>query len=326
MPTQLEPQFPLLVDSTMLSTFRSCHRKFMLEFINGLVPAIPSIHLHAGATYARGLEVLRRSYYGEGPDKGQIAPAMHAAFHAMVEEWGDFPGFEDHPKSFANLVKAVGDYIQTYPLATDLVQPYMHSNGSPAVEFTFAMPIPDTENPVTGEPVLYSGRFDMLGIHKGTVYVLDDKTTGSLGKTWANQWRLRSQFTGYIWAAKEFGYPVAGAIIRGCALRKTGIDFAEAITYRPDWMIDEWLAGVITDVREMQQLWKSGIWQKDFAEACSSYGGCAYSSLCERPKWEEWVDPDYVVSRWNPAEKEPRKVEPREFADCEVNFNDLLGG
>lgn len=324
MHSNLSAEFPMLVDSTMISAYRACHRKFLYEFIFGLVPSSPSIHLHAGATYARGLEVLRKGYYSPGPQQGDIRAAMKASFEAMLAEWGEFPGFDDHPKSFPRIVEAVGHYLAHYPLDRDLIQPYCHSSGEPAVEFTFAVPIPDTEHPETGEPILYAGRFDMLGRRGDSIFVLDDKTTSQLGKTWANQWRLRSQFTGYVWAAKQFGYPVAGAIIRGCALKKTAIDFAEAITYRPEWMIEEWLEGIIRDVQEMTRLWREGIWQKDFAEACSSYGGCAYTDLCERQVWEDWVEPNYVVSRWNPAAKEPRKVEPKEFTDCDVNFNDLL--
>jgi hypothetical protein len=40
----------------------------------------------------------------------------------------------------------------------------------------------------------------------------------SLGEAWAKQWDLDSQFTGYVRAALEYGFPVAGVVIRGVGL------------------------------------------------------------------------------------------------------------
>ena len=40
----------------------------------------------------------------------------------------------------------------------------------------------------------------------------------SLGEAWAKPWDLDSQFTGYVRAALEYGFPVAGVVIRGVGL------------------------------------------------------------------------------------------------------------
>lgn len=294
--TPLEARFPATIDSTMRSTFVSCPHQFLLEHVYGLVPNYPSIHLHAGGVYAKGLEILRRSYYG---DRLSLADSIHAAYLAMVREWGDLEGFEDHPKSFARVVEALTMYVERYPLDTDHIKPHMTTLG-PAVEFTFANPIPGTKHPDTGEPILYSGRFDMLGEFQSSLFVVDDKTCSQLGASWAQQWRLRGQFTGYCWAAADFGYPVAGAIVRGTAFKKSGIDFGEAITYRPSWMIEEWLEALRADINDMVAAYESGFFKKNFANACSAYGNCKYVQLCEKQHWERWLEPDYTVRRWDP--------------------------
>jgi len=298
---EIQAAFPAVIDSTMRSAFLSCPHKFFLEFVFGLRSSAPSIHLHAGAVYARGLEVLRKEYYGK---KTPLADCITEAYQAMVIEWGDMPGWEDHPKSFVNVVKAMIAYTEHYPLDSDPLKPHMTAKG-PAVEFTFAIPIPNTAHPDTGEPILYAGRFDMLGEYQNALYVVDDKTTGSLGARWARQWRLRGQFTGYCWAAREFGFPIAGAIIRGCAFKKSGIDFADAITYRPNWLINQWLETLRHDLNRMAQTYKEMTFTKNFGDACAAYGDCDYVDLCDKENWEKWLEPGFVISHWNPLHKDP---------------------
>jgi hypothetical protein len=294
-------EFPTLVDSTMISNFRACQRQFHRGFVMGLAPASPSIHLHAGAVYAFGLETLRKEFYGRGTP---LDECIRLAFDAMVKEWGDFEAPEGHVKSFDRVVEAFLSYIERYPPATDPIKPLM-VRGEPAVEFTFAIPIEGTAHPVTGQPILYGGRFDFLGEFNGALYVVDDKTASQLGATWGRQWDLRGQFTGYCWAAREYGFNAAGAVVRGTAFLKNSITHAEAITYRPQWMIDEWLVALRSTILRMQECYASGYWEPDLADACSAYGGCTFKELCTKARWEEWIDPTYVVRRWNPLAEDP---------------------
>ena len=61
-------------------------------------------------------------------------------------------------------------------------------------------------------------RFGQMG--EG-LYIEDDKTTSQLGSSWGAQWDMRSQFTGYAWAARQSGLPIAGIIVRGISILKT---------------------------------------------------------------------------------------------------------
>ncbi len=58
--------FPSVLDSTILAAFRSCKQKAWLEFFLHYKMLNQSVHLHAGAAYAKGMEVARRSFYIEG--------------------------------------------------------------------------------------------------------------------------------------------------------------------------------------------------------------------------------------------------------------------
>src|SRR3990172_5087025 len=101
--------------------------------------------------------------------------------------------------------------------------------GEFGIEFSFAAAIPEVKHPETGDPILFCGRFDQLAEYNKMLFVEDEKTTTSLGEQWRNNWDLDSQFTGYVWGAKQFGLPVVGAIVRGIGLLKTKTTHQEVI-------------------------------------------------------------------------------------------------
>ena len=57
------PPFPLVWDNTMRTSYIACGRKFAWEFLEHYKTINPSVHLHAGAAWAKALEVLRAAYY-----------------------------------------------------------------------------------------------------------------------------------------------------------------------------------------------------------------------------------------------------------------------
>jgi hypothetical protein len=265
----------------------------------GLAPTAPSIHLHAGKVFARGQEVYRLSFYSESKWQGNAAHALCEATKAMVMEWGDEDYWLDHAKSLPNIILALEASFDEYPASMDYVVPHM-VDGKPAVEFNFVLPIPGMFHPETKEPLLYTGRFDMLAEYNDMLYVEDDKTATSLGPTWPNQWALRSQFTGYCWGARSYGKPVVGAIIRGTGILKSKFTFAQSVQSRSQWEIDRWLEQIKRDIFRMQQCWEEGYWDFNLDESCTQYGGCTFVSLCTKPNPEQWIEPDFKVDFWDP--------------------------
>lgn len=298
MPLERQP-FPEFIDSTMRKTFASCPGKYNYEFLHHR--NLPSIHLIAGAAFARALEVFRKSFYLHGMGEDD---SLHAAILAMIEEWGEYEAPEGAVKTLDAMIGALDYYIKTYRPADDHVQPLRTSDGL-AVEFSFAIPLPGTRHPVTGQEILYTGRFDMVGEYAGSLYIVDEKTTTQLGAQWAKQWQLRSQFTGYCWAAQQFGHPVTGAIVRGIAIRKTGYDSAESIVYRPQWFIDRWLEQVIRDVNRATKMWENNKWDFAFDDACSAYGGCLFLDACNSPDPQPWIE-SLPIHKWNPLDGAPK--------------------
>lgn len=296
--------FPEVIDNTIRSCFASCERKAFLAYFQHWKTKGGNINLHAGKAFARGVEVTRRCFYDDKmPEKDAVFEGQRALFIA----YGDFVCPEDNPKSLPMMVTALDEYFMHYPMTTDHIQPLMTKDKA-AVEFSFSIPLP-IDHPVTGMPLIYAGRFDMLGLYQDQLWVVDEKTTKQLGATWPKQWRLRSQFTGYCWGARTVDYPVAGAIIRGIAIYKKSFGHAESIQYRQQWQIDQWYTQLLYDIERMIVCWKSGYWGYDLGDACAAYGGCEFVEVCTSQDAQRWLTQDFIQQEWHPLGEPDRVVD-----------------
>ena len=293
-------QFPSAIDSSMLKTFKSCPRKFELQYLRHLHPTATSIHLQAGGAFAKGLETVRTSFHKHHKSPEE---SIHDGHIAAIKEWGHGPMRETEPKGLQNILLCISEYFAHHGLATDTIQPYNSSKiagiTTPAVEFSFALPI-GVDHPETGEPLLYCGRFDMLGVYNNTLFVVDEKTTSRLGATWLQQWDLHSQFTGYCWAAQQYGYPVAGAVVRGVSILSKDFGFADVITFRPPHLIERWHRTTQDYIHLMIESWKRNEFTFNLDDACTAYGGCPFKrESCDKADPEAWLS-NFVVRKWTP--------------------------
>jgi hypothetical protein len=318
--------FPEVVDSTILGLYKSCPRKFWLEQGLHWKPKSPSVHLHAGAAFARGLEVARNAYWAgvaevpvretiRDPDTGAEtvrirwdarpctpgnAEASETLGHiALLTAYGDFQCPEDSAKSATRMAGALEFYFDRYPLGADGAEPVTLASGKRGIEISFAEPL-DLVHPVTGNPLLYCGRLDQAVHYAGGVFGEDDKTTSSLGATWSKQWDLRSQFTGYCWGLGRIGLPLNGFLVRGVSILKTKYDTLEALTYRHPWQIDEWYDMTLATLADMIRDWKSGYWRKVLDHACTDFGGCVFRQVCLSSVPDNWLSTYFERRRWDP--------------------------
>lgn len=300
--------FPPVIDSSMRSEFIACPESFNRRYLQGWQRPGRSIHLHFGAVFAAGMATFRNAYYGvfdSADGSYNVDQALGVAAARMVTEWGDYEPNTAFPstKTLESCLGALESYVAQYPPATDHIQPARSPTGDLAVEFSFALPLP-IAHPQTGEPLLYSGRFDLVGQMGTTLVGVDEKTTTQLGPTWGQQWRLRAQFTGYTWGARAYGYDLQGFVVRGVSILKRGFGHAEVIESRPQWMIDRWYHQLCDDVRRMVDLWQARRdferpWPQALDSACGSYGGCQFLDLCTTEHPEKWLD-DYEQHHYDP--------------------------
>lgn len=304
MTDQPEYLLPAYIDSTMLSTFRACPQKFFVEFGLGLRPAETSIDLHAGACFSATLERFYQEHYFNGCD---TTTALARAYATFTSDWGDFIiRKEKHPKTPENMWAAVESYIDKYPPGFDTVQPYFTS-GVPSFEFSFAIPLdfPDFPvHPVSGDPFIYTGRFDMFGRWNGLPAVRDEKTAQRLESNWAEKWDLRSQFLGYCWALQHSGIPCHTVVVRGVIITSKEIRQVEAIKQYPQFLIDRWFTQLRRDLIRLVDCHRAGHWDYNLGDSCTAYSHCPFMPLCSSPHPENWYS-GYKVQRWNPLLRNP---------------------
>ena len=308
MPTDnLTPILPQYVNATMMSCLRSCPQKFHNEFILGLRPPGLSINLHAGGAFAHSLDVVRHEVFVNNRSLPNALVRANAAFEIY---WGDFqiPENKTTTKRPDRVWAAVEAYFNQYMPRTDHIQPYF-VGGKPTFEFTFAIPLEPTvsfedaqeidpkilrgyfpAHPVTGDPFLYTGRFDMMGEYLGMPIICDDKTSGQGHyANWSEKWDLRSQFIGYTWACKELGIKADSVVVRGVGILMKSIALAEAIKPYSNDLRAKWLEQLRRDLWRIVTMWKEGYWDYNLAESCTAFGNCVYATACQSHDPEPWL-------------------------------------
>lgn len=291
------PPFPAVLDSTTMAAFKSCPQKANLEYLLHWKPRDQSVHLHAGGAYAKGLEVARTSFFVEG----LLEPESIArGLRALLEFYGDFECPADSPKSAERTAGALEFYFDRYPMETDSATPMFLPGGKRGIEFSFLEPL-DLVHPVSGDPLLYSGRMDMMVDFEGMKLGEDDKTASQLGASWPRQWDLRSQFTGYVWGASRAGIKLDGFLVRGVSILKTKYDTLQAITYRPEWAIERWYSQLLRDARRMIAAWEEGYFDFNLDHACSEYGGCPFRNVCQMREPQTLLEQQFQRRKWDPV-------------------------
>lgn len=302
---QTRPMFCHTIDSTILSTFRSCPQKFFRQYVQHWKPIAQSVHLVAGGAFASAIEAARNAFYVEGL---LASDAEAAGLAALIAHYGDFDCPADSAKSLERMCGAFEFYLHNYPLGADGATPITLPSGRRGIEFSFAEPL-DIRHPVTGDPILYTGRSDMIAERYGAgVWIYDEKTTSSLGATWGRQWEMRSQFTGYSWAARRQGIETAGAIVRGVSILKTKYDTLEVPTYRSDYEIDRWEQQTIRDIQRMIRCWEEGYWDYSLDGACTDYGGCSFVPICKSSNPDDWLSSKFQQRVWDPLARKELSV------------------
>jgi hypothetical protein len=306
----------------MLTCFRSCPQKFYNEFLCGYRPPGLSIDLHAGACFAFALETVYKQVHLHHKTLDDALVTAHAGFAQM---WGQFeiPEWKRTAKTFDRVWEAVEGYFSMWSPLTDHVQPYFTSEGKPTFEYTFAIPLEPTINRSVcpadftgfpthpdGGPFLYCGRFDMLGTYEGRPIIRDEKTTGaSIGDRWSEQWDLRNQFMGYVWACQQCGIDLDTVCIRGVGIQKTKLDYKEAIKPYSRELLGRWHEQVRRDLWRIRASWDAKYFDYDFGNTCTAYGSCVFMRVCGSANPESWLN-EFEVRRWDPLHKDPTQNPP----------------
>jgi hypothetical protein len=295
----IRAMFPHVIDSTIIDSFRSCPQKAFREYVQHWKSRGSNVHLHAGGAYASGIEAARKAFYVEGKPVGE---SERIGLDTLGSVYGDFECPPGSAKTRERMMGALDYYFSQYPMETDIAKPVVIA-GHTGIEFPFLEPLP-VMHPVTGDPIMFSGRADAMMDFAGGMYLEDDKTTSSLGASWAKQWEMRGQFSGYSWAARELGLPIRGVLIRGISILKTKYETMQVISYRSQYEIDRWYDQTCRDLERMVRAWHEGYWDYNLGESCNSYGGCKFVDACKSDTPDEWIVNSFEQKVWDPSTRE----------------------
>ncbi len=302
--------FPTIIDNSMVNDFRQCEKRWFYKHCRKIVLLDDNVHLISGGAYARGLEVTRKRFFDDG---WPIREALREGIRAAIIYYGPFDPHGKHTaKNIWRVVGAMQHHFNRWPIDSRLRPFKLEGSSKHTIEFSFAKAIPEVEHPDTGEPLIYAGRFDFLGIDLDLNLLgpVDDKTTTQLGEYWQNKWSLNSQMFGYVWASRddfpELAHLIQCAFIRGVSILKTKFGDSDARCYVTDEMLVQWLQGLQRTVTLMVQAWKRFKaeepmpFQMAWGGACTDFGGCSFKTLCESPEPENWIPVHFTKNEWNP--------------------------
>ena len=300
----MQGRFPEVLDSSMLATFKHCAQKFKKVNIEQWKAKEESVHLIAGAAFAKGIEVARRSFYEEGHS---AEDSVALGLQALLTAYGNFECPADSAKSANRMAGALEFYFDNYPLSMDDQSPIVLPNGKRAIEINFVHPI-EILHPETGNPLQYCGRLDAILNFAGGAFKTDEKTTTSLGPTWSRKWDLRSQFIGYEWGCRQGGIKTNGSLVRGISILKTKYETQQAIINHPDWMVERWHEEMLQWVRQMILCWQQGLWLYNMDDACADFGGCQFRQACASQDEQPWLETYFERKHWDPVTRTETKL------------------
>lgn len=292
------------IDWTMLSTFLSCEKKFYWRFVRDLVPNRTALPLMLGAAIHKGLE----TYYTSDHDAVKAMCAICTEGKALgLPETIEEAKEEDDSKGRSIQLGCwiMSDYADYY--GKDVFE---------VIETEIGIVIVLIPNKLT-----YVGRVDAIARMLGRVYVLEHKTTSSLGYNFFDKFKLSYQASGYILGVKTTSsYDVAGAIINGLATsgvitpaanvknmskeEALGKRFGRAITNRSDQELNRDLQCIKDSAQRILRRVEHGDYLMN-PNACTMYRLCEYHQLCttmDHDMMDSMIGGSYKVDPWYPTD------------------------
>ena len=280
-------------DFTMMSTFCNCRKKYDYRMNKGLVGKSRAMAPEFGGAIHKALDVMYQGKMRSGDFL--LAEGIQVFKESFKEDL-----VLDDKRTHRMGEWILGNYATTYHNEPfDVV----------AIEQDFTLPLPNGNNLI--------GRIDKILSWDGLYWVMDHKTTSQLGASYGQSLAPNGQFTGYLWAARQLGFPKCVGVIVDAILVAKGLlqassrarmtPLARFDSYTSDDQIAEWLETVIKIQKDIKHQEEHDVWPQDgmFNGMCTYYGQCAYRKLCseERGLRDKIIPMDYDVSFWDPRSK-----------------------
>lgn len=203
----------------------------------------------------------------------------------------------DNVKNRENLIRTIVWYIEHFKSDPT---PVLHlSDGSPAVELSFSLPVDNG--------IVFAGHIDRLVSYSDDPYAMDQKTTGgTVGPYYFDQFSPHTQMSMYTFAGKMlYGQPIKGVIIDAAQIAVGFTRFERAPTMRTADQLDEWYDNTMFWIAQAQTAVRENYFPMNPA-SCYNFGGCEFRKVCSRPTAlrKQFLLGDFTRGKtWDPLEK-----------------------
>jgi len=304
------PQHPTwsIHDSTKLRRFLICPRAYFFEYVLGWKSEVRNIHLGFGGSWHIAMEHLLINDYSP-----ESVRAAHKLFcDAYIEDFGNDSEERNAPKNMANALSALIEYSAKYA-PEDRETKVVEMDGVTLTEVAGAVLIDDDKE-------LHFNLDSVMEDHRG-IYSREHKTGSRDSEDWRAQWTLDLQTSIYTHVLKCMfpGKHIWGIEINGAIFRKKGNLLLRIPVQKTNEMMQTFLWNVIDLMETLRWEFKRLAECKlehavMFAFPQRTTSCTQYYRVCEfHPYCHAWQNPlqratepppGYVVSRWDPREKE----------------------
>jgi hypothetical protein len=278
-------------DSTSIKSFDTCPRYYYYKHIEGWYTFGKSVHLRFGAIYATALEHYAKHRALGMERDAAIVEVVHEALIATwdysytsveaaqkqdplarIEGSGKPWDSGDTHKTRSTLIRTIVWYFEHFEDDLEVIK---LSNGKPAVEYSFKLPV---EN-----DIIFCGHIDKLVEYGGSPMVMDQKTTKStVGHYYFDQFAPDVQMSMYTFAGKIiYDMPIKGVIIDAAQVAINFTRFERGVTFRTDSQLNEWYDNVMSTIERAQHAARENHFPMN-TTACGNYGGCDFRHICSK--------------------------------------------
>lgn len=282
-------------DQTSLSYAMNCLKKYQYIMLDGWKPQRQNDHFIFGGAYATALEHFHK-HRANGVEYDDAV--IEVVGEALVLTWHDGAPWQSlhSTKTRENLIRTIVWYLEHF--RDDPTPTVILSDGSPAVEHSFALPVDNG--------IILTGHLDRMVEYAGKTYIQDQKTTGTtISPYYFRQYTMDNQMFQYTFAGKMiFGLPISGVMIDAAQVAVGFSRFERSFIFIDSAQLEEWYDDTMEYIFKVQQHTRENHFPRN-RTSCNDYGGCDFREICNKaPKVRDnFLRAEFVKGkRWDPLE------------------------
>ena len=262
-------------DATSLSDASSCMFKYYMHIVMGYKTKDSSGNLIFGGLFAAALEHFYLETSGKFDDR--VADTLHYVLKQTYDWEVKAPiAFQAGQKTRFTLCRAVVQYLDYYEKnpGEHAIKLFHLADGSPAIELSFTVEIPDTD-------IVLCGHEDRIVEYADAYFWMDQKTTNmKLTPFFFNMYNPSMQTFLYTYVGPiVLDVPISGGIIDGVSVTASGTEFARQTVPVNHLLMDEWLEDTKLLIEQIKEANHTGHYRRNF-NACRQFGRCNFYDYC----------------------------------------------